>query len=284
MDSNYKKSLALVLRYEGGKVDDPLDPGGRTNQGVTQRVYDAYRSKKKLKPLSVYLMSELERDDIYKFQYWDAARCGELPLGVDFVVFDGAVNSGVNQSVKWLQRALLKYGYVGLVDGHIGLKTIEAAVKCEDRLSLVEDIEETRLRFMQSLRTWNRFGKGWASRVADVTQQARAMDWKIKKQSLFTPSDPNKLGAGNSAVAEDANPEDTTAIADAATGVGSITTVLAQTTSALMPLSDSSEKIQNLIFFLTIAGVAITVIGSLLGLFARRNNSQRRDSLSMDVH
>lgn len=117
--SEFDRCMTKLLVHEGGKADNPKDPGGRTNQGVIQRTYDAWRRRKGLPVRDVYLMTASERDEIYRTQYWDAIKADELPPGVSYVVFDGSVNSGVSQSVKWLQRALGAV-YTGKVDGVIG--------------------------------------------------------------------------------------------------------------------------------------------------------------------
>lgn len=96
----FTRSMPRILAHEGGKVDDPADPGGRTNQGVIQRVYDAYRIRIGLTPRDVYVMEASERDAIYEDQYWRAIRGDDLPAGLDYVVFDGAVNSGPARSIK----------------------------------------------------------------------------------------------------------------------------------------------------------------------------------------
>src|SRR5687768_14939208 len=111
----YAEALKHVLKYEGGFVNNKNDPGGATNFGVIQRTYSGYRKRKGLKPRSVKLIEPAEIADIYRNDYAAKVRFDDLPPGVDFVVFDGAVNSGPMQSVKWLQRAL------GVkVDGRIG--------------------------------------------------------------------------------------------------------------------------------------------------------------------
>ena len=88
----FLKALPRELVYEGGKVDDPRDPGGRTNQGVTQATYDAYRRTLGLASQDVYAMGDSERDAIYKGMYWDRDDGDALPVGLDFVVFDAGVN------------------------------------------------------------------------------------------------------------------------------------------------------------------------------------------------
>jgi lysozyme family protein len=88
MKESFKKAMVHVLKYEGGKVDDPQDPGGRTNQGVTQKTFNAYLASKKQKPRDVYTMKDAERDDIYRSRYWNEAKGDQLPPGIDFVIFD----------------------------------------------------------------------------------------------------------------------------------------------------------------------------------------------------
>lgn len=120
---NFNRSLKLVLKDEGGYSNDKNDPGGATMWGITHIDYDAYRKRRGQHVQDVRRMTTAERDDIYRSKYWTGARCDDLPDGVDYVVFDGAVNSGVAQSVKWLQRAIS--GIV--VDGHAGDVTVTSA-------------------------------------------------------------------------------------------------------------------------------------------------------------
>ena len=102
----FARSLAKVLQSEGGFSNHPDDPGGATMKGVTQRVYDAYRDRSGHPHRSVRYIDTAELQDIYRSSYWNTARLDKFPAGVSYVVFDGNVNSGVKQSVLWLQRAL----------------------------------------------------------------------------------------------------------------------------------------------------------------------------------
>lgn len=168
--SNFAAALARVLRHEGGYSNHPKDPGGPTYKGVIQRVYDAYRKGKGLKTRSVKLLEDAELQEIYRRQYWDAARGDDLPPGIDYCVFDAAVNSGPVQAAKWLQRAL------GVADdGQVGAITIAAAKSCADTAGVIDDLCDRRLAMLKGLRTWPVFGRGWAARVADVRRDARAM-------------------------------------------------------------------------------------------------------------
>src|SRR5690554_3243462 len=102
----FEPALALVLAHEGGYVDHPDDPGGATNKGITQRVYDAWRTSRGRHPRSVAAIRDEEVRAIYREQYWDAVRGDDLPAGIDYCTFDAAVNSGPAQAARWLQRAV----------------------------------------------------------------------------------------------------------------------------------------------------------------------------------
>lgn len=171
--TGFAQSLPHVLVYEGGEVDDPKDPGGRTNEGITQRTYDAYRSLKGLSKQDVYLMVPAERDQIYHDQYWIAVRGDDLPAGVDFAVFDGGVNSGPGESIQWLQRALGPL-YTGRIDGIFGMATLAAVKAVNDNDGLIDRMEAERLAFLKALPTWGRFGNGWKSRIDQVVHTSQA--------------------------------------------------------------------------------------------------------------
>lgn len=167
--SSFDAALARVLRHEGGYSNHPADPGGPTNKGVIQRVYDAYRTARGLPKRSVRELEVSEMRDIYRRQYWDAVRADELPAGLDYAVFDAAVNSGPAQAAKWLQRAL---GVAA--DGQVGAVTLQAAAGADLEV-VIEGLCDLRLAMLKGLRTWPVFGRGWAARVADVRRDAVAM-------------------------------------------------------------------------------------------------------------
>jgi len=165
MKENYAQALKQVLKYEGGYVDHPKDPGGPTNKGVTQAVYDSWRKSQNLPTQSVRSINDAEVASIYRNLYWDKIRGDDLPSGVDFAVFDYAVNSGVSRAAKTLQ------GVVGVTqDGVIGPATIEAT-----KTYVAMAVTNKRLAFMQSLSIWSTVGKGWAARIADVKAQIKAL-------------------------------------------------------------------------------------------------------------
>lgn len=165
MKENYPQALKQVLKYEGGYVDHPKDPGGPTNKGVTQAVYDNWRKSQNLSTQSVRAIVDSEVAAIYKNLYWDRVSGDFLPSGVDFAVFDFAVNSGVSRAAKTLQAV------VGVTqDGVIGPATIQAT-----KTYVAMSITNRRLAFMQSLSIWSTFGKGWSARIADVKAQIIAL-------------------------------------------------------------------------------------------------------------
>lgn len=169
MNANFPNALAAVLVHEGGYVWDKLDPGGATNKGVTQAVYDDWRVSRQLPKQSVKFLTQYELEAIYRKQYWDAVHGDQLPSGVDYCCFDFAVNSGVNRASRYLQRAM------GLMeDGDIGPLTL-AAASAESPQSLVEKVCNYRLAFLRQLKTFDHFGKGWTARVVEVEAKAKAM-------------------------------------------------------------------------------------------------------------
>ncbi|MCA1831236.1 MAG: glycoside hydrolase family 108 protein [Actinobacteria bacterium] len=167
---NFAAALRRVLVHEGGWANHPADPGGPTMKGVTQRVYDAYREKNGKGRQTVRDISDAELQAIYRLQYANAIRFDELPAGVDYCVFDGAVNSGPPRSAIWLQKAL----GAAQVDGQVGVVTIEKA-KAADPAQLINAICDERMAFLRRLRTWSTFGPGWTRRVAEVRRVALAM-------------------------------------------------------------------------------------------------------------
>lgn len=99
--TDFERALAFVLRpgIEGGYVNNPVDPGGATNKGITQRVYDAWRSKKGLVPRSVEQIEDREVAAIYETGYWVPAGCPRQAWPLCLVQFDTAVNMGVQRAL-----------------------------------------------------------------------------------------------------------------------------------------------------------------------------------------
>jgi lysozyme family protein len=167
--SDFNSALAAVLLSEGGYVCDPQDPGGATNRGITQAVYDDWRQNRNLEKQDVKLLSPAETCAIYKKLYWDAVSGDELPSGVDYCTFDFAVNSGVARAVRYLQRA------AGVApDGQIGPVTL-SAVSSQSPKDIIGKMCVARLNFLRQLPTYDHFGNGWTRRVEEVAVRAKAM-------------------------------------------------------------------------------------------------------------
>ena len=165
MKDNFEQCLALVLKSEGGFVNNVKDPGGMTNLGVTKAVWENWVGH----PVTEADMRALGPKDVaplYKANYWDKIGGDSLLLGIDYAVFDMAVNSGVSRAAKTLQQVL----GVG-ADGKIGQATINACEAANAR-EVATGVCEERLAFLQSLPTYDTFGRGWANRVASVEKTA----------------------------------------------------------------------------------------------------------------
>jgi lysozyme family protein len=167
-DANWNSCLAFVLAAEGGYVDDPQDPGGATNLGITLDELSQWRHTAVTKAD----VQELTRDEaaaIYRTSYWNATRCSDLPSGVELMVFDAAVNNGTGRAAKFLQAA------VGATpDGSIGPITL-AAVAAADAMALITALASERSAFYHTLSTFDHFGAGWISRVQRATALAKQL-------------------------------------------------------------------------------------------------------------
>ena len=168
MIENWKKALQHVLMHEGGFVNHPSDPGGITNLGCTKTVWEEWCGH----PVTEKDMRELTPDlvsPLYRTKYWDKVKGDDLPSGVDYIVFDAAINSGPGRAAKWLQEC------VGTQpDGAIGpmtIKATEAIVKAD----LINMYCDKRLEFLKALPTWDTLGKGWGRRVEEVRAAALEM-------------------------------------------------------------------------------------------------------------
>ena len=161
MKPTFDTAMRLLLRHEGGFVNNPKDPGGMTNLGVTKAVWEAHMGKI-VSEAGMRALTPEAVQPVYKDRDLDAIQGDDLPYGFDYSRFVCAVNSGPGRAVKLAQYVLhLK------VDGGLGRKTLGAI--CEaDPIELIEDFSQRRLDFLKSLPTWAVFGAGWKARVEDV--------------------------------------------------------------------------------------------------------------------
>ena len=157
MTMTFDIAFAKLIGHEGGYVHDLRDTGGETKYGISKRSYPNVD------------IADLNLDDakaIYKRDFWDRAQCDRLHPDLAFQVFDGAVNSGIGNSIRWLQEA------AGVaVDGVVGPLTLRR-VGDMDTSIIVARYNGVRLKFMTSLSTWDVFGRGWARRIAANLMEA----------------------------------------------------------------------------------------------------------------
>lgn len=187
MKDNFENALKKVLVHEGGWADHPQDPGGATMKGVTLATYRRFFGDTKTKE-ELKAISDDELHTIYREGYWNKCLCDELPAGIDYALFDSAVNSGPARGAKWLQAA------VGATqDGGIGPKTL-AAVADNESAMVVEIMCDRRLRFLRSLSTWSTFGGGWKRRVEGVRSTALDMAGGISRAEPSVAYETVRLG------------------------------------------------------------------------------------------
>lgn len=172
MKENFEKCFALVIKNEGGYVDNPKDPGGATNLGCTKKVWEEWVGHEVSKD-DIRALTHADVMPLYKKRYWDAVKGDNLPDGVDYAVFDLAINSGPGRAAKTLQSVLDV-----TADGQIGPATLRALETTNPR-EIASRICEARLAFLQALPTWDTFGKGWGRRVAEVAQTAFTMSVEV---------------------------------------------------------------------------------------------------------
>ena len=156
--ATYDAAMVRVFADEGGYTNDPVDPGGATNFGITIFDYRKY-IKPNGTPNDVRNMSKVDAAKIYRLHYANPMRYDELPAGFDYSVLDAAINSGVGRAPVWAGKAL-----------GISAKSINDVVvpanAAKDKVSLIQKYWAVRLGFLHSLRTWSHFGTGWGRRCA----------------------------------------------------------------------------------------------------------------------
>lgn len=168
MDRNFPRAIKLVLAHEGGWADHPKDPGGATMKGVTLATFRQFVKPNGTKA-DLRNITDQQLATVYRKHYWDAVKADHLPDGLDYAVFDYAVNSGPARAAKHLQAVL------GVAqDGVIGATTLAAANR-QPADDVIKALCAKRMTFLRGLETWSTFGKGWERRVTGVRTEALAM-------------------------------------------------------------------------------------------------------------
>ena len=177
---SFVQALPIVLEREGGFVDHEADRGGATNRGVTQAVYDTYRTGRSLETRSVREITDDEVEEVYLDRYWVPAQCDALPWPVSLLHFDASVNHGLGRkrrhprgsktgSVHLLQRA------VGVDDDGAHGPITQAAIGAADPALLARDYLLVRLRYYHDIvagkRSQRVFLLGWVARINELFER-----------------------------------------------------------------------------------------------------------------
>lgn len=166
MKATYAESMERVYADEGGYGDDPVDPGGATNRGITiidARLYakefgwitDREVTKADMKVLPIWFS-----DRVYRVKYADKVRYDDLPAGFDYSMLDAGINSGIGRAIPWAGKALRVDHPVSALD------VVSYASKFNDKVTAIQSYWAVRLSFLHGLHTWSHFGPGWGKRCA----------------------------------------------------------------------------------------------------------------------
>lgn len=266
MQDNFPPCLAIILKEEGGSDDDKRDPGGRTSRGIIQREWDVFRQTHPDRPSDVWKASDGDVASIYHDQYWEPY-CERMPAGVDLVFFNTCVNSGRQQAVKELQRALSVDA-----DGMMGMCTFNALDLCQDYKSLIKDMCDQRRNFYKALKTFKTFGKGWLARTARIQSSALTMAAHVPPKVVVTqhptvdtiPMNPDVTVSPKAPTTDANKPTVSPETSGSATaGLGSLMAVINTIKDQLGSFTDAVPSIQYVLLALTIIGIGYTVYSTI---------------------
>ena len=167
--SNFPAELSDELVFEGGFSNNPKDPGGITDFGITLATLTIWLGRQAT-VADLVGMTDTMKAAIYRSMFWRVINGDALPGGLDLMVFDMAVNGGPPRAARMLQAL------VGVPqDGDIGPKTAAAAAAYGDVRALVGLYANSRQEFYRSLPDFVFFGKGWLARVGKCETEAMAL-------------------------------------------------------------------------------------------------------------
>lgn len=248
---NFPQALRLVLADEGGVSNHPADRGGLTNKGITQATYDAWRELHGRPTRSVRAIEHAEVDAIYREQFANKILFDKLPLGLDYALFDFAVNSGASRAVRFLQRILKVRA-----DGSLAARTLVTLTEA-DIEQVIKDLCKDRLRFLKRLKAWKSFGKGWKKRVDRVEKNALAM---IAGGQVVAATEPDGAALGLGQQKLSATVADNKA---AAVGLfGAAGTALEQAADVKFSLLSVFDSIPSWVWLALVAGLFAYIIWS----------------------
>lgn len=265
MKGNLENAIKLTFGSEGGYVDHPLDPGGPTKFGITLATLANYRHTE-VTAADVKALGLSEAAAILDMQYWRKIWGDDLPRGVDYAMFDYAVNSGPAQAVKAAQKIL------GMDrDGIMGAFTLNALRTMDPEL-FIASYMAARLDFLKGLSTWSTFGHGWSARVEHVRRASLAMLEKTSSvvAGKVAPKDDEAISGNANAPPRDtrtsATPQGQASITATA---GSITGAIVTGSGFLVPYADN-PTIKTWLILFAIVCAAVTIGATIAGLLIER--------------
>lgn len=176
--ATYDAAMIRVFADEGGYTNDPQDPGGATNWGIT--IFDARKYwKPNATAADVKAMPKTVAADIYRAHYATPIRYDDLPAGFDYSMLDASINSGQGRAVPWGAKALGSNS--STVDSVVTLSRAAS-----DKVALIQTYWALRLSFLHGLRTWSHFGVGWGRRCANG--EAAAVRMWLALGTALTPA------------------------------------------------------------------------------------------------
>lgn len=265
--ANFEPSLKIILREEGGNDDDPHDHGGRTSRGIIQREWNAFRKTHPGRPSDVWKAPDEDIKTIYHDQYWEPY-CDWMPTGVDLCFFNTAVNSGRQQAVKELQRAI----GVNNVDGMMGIVTKNTLLEYNDIEGLIKILSNKRRAYYRALRQFPRYGRGWLARTDRVEKAALAMAaTATPPEHIATnyehvdtiPTDSTYSLSAKAAPTDPAKPvvsQETGVAMTTSSSIGSgIVAQLQDATSALQPFQGTIKIVTYILIAVAIVSFGLTI-------------------------
>lgn len=263
MKRNETRVQAWIGLSEGGYVNNPRDPGGPTDRGITQKTFDAWNHRLGLPSRPVKGISKATAEAIIAAQYLAPIRFDDLPSGLDYALADYSVNSGPAQAARTLQRIL------GVEpDGVIGAITLDA-IKGRNVEALIVALCEARMRFLRGLKTWRTFGRGWAARVMGAEEGFQEADVGVIDRAVMLARDTASIPAPTVAAPAKAEPppEPQTVAEDgeargALIGAGG---AVAASGGVISAIGDLSPEVQAL----AIGGLLVAAV-ALLWIFRKR--------------
>ena len=205
--STYEAAMIRVFADEGGYTNDPNDPGGATNWGITISDVRKYW-KVDATPADVKAMPKLVAADIYRKHYATPLRYDDLP-GFDYSVFDAGINSGIGRAIPWAGKAIGQP--VRSIDD-----VVQIVGPVTDKVSLIQRYWAIRLSFLQGLSTWSHFGGGWGKRCA--RGEAAAVRMWLSVGAKMSDADVGKRMGQESAKASSQSKKAATVAAGSAAG------------------------------------------------------------------